>query len=182
MEENPEHGTHWKRGINEPFQGHKEKFAAIPKSARSDFIKQMLKKEQIQSLPTYQYKTPFPSESTFKYLSYDLNYYSLTNTSNPKAILIIVHGVNSNGSVFGYLASKIAEKNKELNVYSFDQMNFGKSKGNMRGLVVSLDDTVNQLEAFVDFILERFKAKPKIYLCGMSYGGAVSFKATIKRP
>lgn len=45
----------WKRGVKEPFQGDKDKFASIPKSNRSEFTKQMLKKEQIKGIPPYKY-------------------------------------------------------------------------------------------------------------------------------
>lgn len=79
----------------------------------------------------------------------------MVNTPKPKAILIIVHGLNSSGHVFGYFASKIAEKNKDVNVYSFDQMNFGKSNGGLRGLVVSLEDSVRQVEIFIEVVLAK---------------------------
>ena len=41
--------------------------------------------------------------------------------------------MNWHGGEAGYLASVIAEKKINVNVYSFDQMNFGKSGGPYKG-------------------------------------------------
>lgn len=61
-------------------------------------------------------------------------------------------------------------------------MNFGKSQGDVRGLVHSLEDSVNQAETFIEFLLSKFEARPKIFLCGYSFGGTISFKMTLRSP
>ncbi len=34
----------------------------------------------------------------------------------------------------------------------------------------------------MDFLLSKFESKPKVFLCGSSFGGAISFKASLKNP
>jgi hypothetical protein len=41
--------------------------------------------------------------------------------------------MNWHGGESGYLASILAKNNKTLNLYAFDQMNFGQSGGPFRG-------------------------------------------------
>lgn len=55
----------------------------------------------------------------------------------------MIHGVNSNGGTFGFVANRIAERNKQLNIYAYDQLNFGRSTGENRGLVPSLEESAN---------------------------------------
>ena len=117
----------------------------------------MVETQQLTTPPPFNYQIPFPEESTFRYKEYDLQYYSLENTARPKAIIVIIHGVNANGVDFGYFAKKITDKNKELNVYAFDQMNFGKSQGDVRGLVRSLEDSVSQVDTFLNILLSKFE-------------------------
>jgi alpha-beta hydrolase superfamily lysophospholipase len=136
---------------------------------------------------TQQYKSPpkkvfvkeYPSEESFNYEGYKVNYYKLENTNKPKAIFIHFHGYCSHGGVTGYYADVIARHNSEVNVYAFDQLNFGKSKGSCQGLITSLQDSVAQGEAFVDHLVSQFETKPKVFLSGSSYGGAVILKMAV---
>jgi len=55
----------------------------------------------------------------------------------PKAILVHFHGLNGHGGSSDYFSSVIADKNKELNIYVMDQLNFGQSEGPFRGEIRS---------------------------------------------
>lgn len=111
-----------------------------------------------------------------------MHYYCIKQTDSPNAILVHVHGLNSHGGTSGYFADVVSRKNPDLNVYSFDQMNFGQSQGPYRGEIASFDDTLKQVDAFINFILGTLKSKPKIFLSGSSYGGTVIFKSGLLNP
>ena len=94
----------------------------------------------------------------------------------------MIHGVNSHGGTFGYLADAIARDNKGLNIYAYDQTNFGHSAGHNRGTIISLDDTAKEAQRFIAFILDKFQQKPKVFLCGHSFGGAIAVKLSLMSP
>lgn len=106
----------------------------------------------------------------------------MERTNQPKAIVIQFHGFRSHGGLTGYYADVISQHNSEVNVYSFDQLNFGRSEGPCKGLVASLEDSVAQGNAFVEYLLSQFESKPKIFLGGSSYGGTIIFKMGIINP
>lgn len=122
----------WHKG-NLPFTGGLQKFKAVGKADRSTFIKGYLDVKQDPNSPPVLFLKDFTSSGKFKYQEYELHYHALEQTQNPKAIFIHSHGLNSHGGNAGYLASIIADKNPELNVYSFDQLNFGRSPGPYKG-------------------------------------------------
>lgn len=87
--------------------------------------------------PPVIFKKDYPTFGKFTYQNYQLHYYSLEQTDSPQAIFVYVHGMNAHGGGSGYLASIIAENNSGINIYAFDQMNFGQSEGPFRGEVGS---------------------------------------------
>lgn len=89
------------------------------------------------------------------------------------------HGMGSYAGNGGYFGNTICENVSGINVYAFDQMNFGLSEGPFRGLIESLDDSVRQGQAFVEFLLAKFQNKPKIFLGGSSYGCAICLKMSL---
>jgi hypothetical protein len=93
----------------------------------------MLEIKQNPSPPPLLFLKEYPSSGKFKYQEYNLHYHAIEQTQHPKAIFIHLHGLNSHGQSSGYLASVIAERNPEINCYSFDQLNFGQSEGPYRG-------------------------------------------------
>ena len=90
--------------------------------------------------------------------------------------------MSSHGATSGYFSYVVANRNKDLNFYALDQMNFGKSEGTYRGLVSTLNESAEQGEAFVDYLLGKLKSKPKVFLCGSSYGGSIIFKMALNSP
>lgn len=69
-----------------------------------------------------------------------------------------------------------------MNIYSFDQLNFGQSEGPFRGEISSLEDSVVQGEAVLKMLLNKFEKKPKVFLSGSSYGSTIIFKMIVSRP
>lgn len=102
----------------------------------------MLAVEQLPGPPPFSFKKPFLSESTFSYKGHNLHYYASESSLNPKAVLFYFHGMNGHGRSSGYFNNTIKERIGEINVYACDQMNFGKSEGPFRGLITSLDESV----------------------------------------
>ena len=82
----------------------------------------------------------------------------------------------------GYFANTICENIRDINVYAFDQLNYGQSEGPFRGLIESLEDSVRQGETFIDFLLTKFESKPRIFLGGSSYGGSICMKMSLLTP
>jgi hypothetical protein len=83
--------------------------------------------------------------------------------------------MNGHSQQNGYFTNTIKEHIDNFNVYALDQMNFGKSEGPFRGLISSLEDSVQQAEQFVEFILSKLQNKPKIFLCGEASEAASVF-------
>lgn len=111
-----------------------------------------------------------------------VHYYSLEQAPSPQAVLIFIHGVNSHGGTFGYLADWISRENRGINIYAYDQTNFGHSAGARRGTVVSLEDSAREAQEFIKFIMDKFDKKPKVFLCGHSFGGAITLKLSLLSP
>ena len=102
----------------------------------------MLEVQQLPGPPAFSFKKPFLSESKFLYKGYSLQYYASESSLSPMAVLFYFHGMNGHGRSSGYFSNTIKERIGEINVYACDQMNFGTSEGPFRGLITSLDDSV----------------------------------------
>jgi alpha-beta hydrolase superfamily lysophospholipase len=89
--------------------------------------------------------------------------------------------MNSHGGKSGYFGVNIA-KNTQINVYSLDFLNFGKSQGDLRGYIHSFDECVNQAESFADHVSSLYNHTTPIFLCGMSLGGSISLKMSLRNP
>ena len=63
-----------------------------------------------------------------------------------------------------------------------DFKNFGQSQGDFRGYISSFEDSLKEAEGFVDFILAKYKNKPKVIISGLSFGGTICFKMAITKP
>lgn len=105
----------------------------------------------------------------------------MEQNNKPKAIVIHFHGYRGHGGTSGYYADVIAKNNPGVNIYAFDQLNFGQSEGPCRGLASTPLESAAQGEAFIDHLLQQFETKPKIFLSGSSYGGAIIFKMAITK-
>ena len=70
---------------------------------------------------------------------------------------------HANGS--GYLADVISQ-NSLTNVYALDFKNAGKSEGDCPGYYESVESLIDQAEKFIDFIMEKYDKKIKIFISG----------------
>lgn len=164
-----------------PFTNDKQFFSSIPVNKRSEHIIKMLATPHPDG-EAFMPNVNYPYENTFSYKTYTLNYYHTELHSQPDAILFCLHGLNSNGNNSAYFGVNISNIIKNVNVYALDFLNFGKSDGGYKGYIWSIDELVSQAQAFVDYIASKFSKKPKKFLIGGSFGGAISFKLTLKRP
>lgn len=63
----------------------------------------------------------------------------------------------------------------------FDYINFGQSEGPRRGCLDSFDELVETAEQFIIRVKRKYP-HDKIFLSGMSLGGAIAFKILLKHP
>lgn len=47
----------------------------------------------------------------------------------PRAVVVHLHGMYEHSGLYGYYLTNLARMNPGINVYAFDQLNFGKSEG-----------------------------------------------------
>jgi pimeloyl-ACP methyl ester carboxylesterase len=99
---------------------------------------------------------PYPNEDSFKFQGFTINYHYAQSTDTPKAILIFLHGLYGYGGNSGYMAVNVTKAIPDVNFYSLDFLNFGKSGGDCRGYIHSLEFLMDQADAFLEHILEKF--------------------------
>lgn len=93
---------------------------------------------------------------------YQKNYY----IENPKATIIIVHGIAEHSGRYEYLANRFNQIG--LDVVTYDHPGHGKSGGD-RGKIKSYNDIIDTLHNIV--LSERKRNNNKIFLLGHSMGG-----------
>lgn len=95
---------------------------------------------------------------------YQKNYF----VKNPKATIIIVHGIAEHSLRYKEFAIKLNEEN--FDCITYDHLGHGKSSGK-RGKLDSFHELIDVLNNIV--IEERLRTKNKIFLLGHSMGGGV---------
>ena len=89
---------------------------------------------------------------------------------NPKANVVIVHGICEHLDRYDYLVSKL---NKEgYNVYRYDARGHGRSEGK-KGDLNKYQDYLDDLNTYIDIVRQEYP-NLKIVLLGHSMGGLVS--------
>jgi len=92
--------------------------------------------------------------------------------ANPKAILIIIHGLGEHSGRYGNLIDAL--QNKGIAIYGLDHRGFGRS-GGKRGHVDSFMDYIYDMKIFVNMLKDKHPNKPVIML-GHSMGGVLALK------
>ena len=90
--------------------------------------------------------------------------------SNPKAVVVICHGVNSHGGQYVWAAEQLATA--DYSVYALDLRGRGKSDGE-RFYVETVTDYVRDVATAINVAKSRERALP-VFLLGHSAGGVVS--------
>jgi len=134
----------------------------------------MLKTPQLETDISTMKKTYFPNQGNFDFDGHRLNFNFIEATSNPKAILFYFHGMYCNSSDGGLLG-QVVSKNTGINVYGLDFINAGKSQSDEPGYYKSIEYLVEQAYSFIQFISQKFKSNPKIFVSGASMGGLICF-------
>lgn len=95
---------------------------------------------------------------------YQKNYF----IENPKATIIIVHGIAEHSGRYEHVAKFLNDN--QYDVITYDQLGHGKSSGK-RGKIKSFHEHIDSLHKVV--LHEKQRKQNKIFLLGHSMGGAV---------
>ena len=158
-----------------------EIFREIPVGERAAYRRKVMQTPPEEGEADIKWRV-YPKEDKFDYKGHQLHWYACEQTESPRAICVYLHGLNSYGSFSGYYAQQITQMIPGVNFYSYDQLNFGKSDSPSRGYIEQARDEAEQGEAFVDFLLSRFKDKPRVFLTGLSYGCTIGFEMCLRSP
>ena len=96
---------------------------------------------------------------------------------NPKAVLLIVHGLKDHGSRYESLSEQLAAHGYA--VFAFDLRGHGKSEGE-RAFVTSFDEYLHDLNIYYERVQHMESGRP-LFLFGHSMGGAVALLYTLTR-
>ena len=96
---------------------------------------------------------------------------------NPKAVLLIVHGLKDHSSRYASLGEQLVSHGYA--VYALDLRGHGKSEGE-RAFVGSFDDYLRDLDLFYDKVRRAEPGKP-VFLFGHSMGGAIALLFALGR-
>ncbi|MDH7554804.1 MAG: alpha/beta hydrolase [Spirochaetota bacterium] len=92
--------------------------------------------------------------------------------ANPKAVLVIIHGLGEHSGRYGNLIDAL--QTKGIAIFGLDHRGFGRS-GGKRGHVDSFMDYIYDMKIFVNMIRDKHPNKPVIML-GHSMGGVLALK------
>jgi len=95
----------------------------------------------------------------------------------PRAVLIVVHGLRDHSSRYGELAEHLVGQG--FAVYAFDLRGHGHSEG-VRVHIDSFDEYTSDLGLFLDRVRQREPGRP-VFLFGHSMGGAIVTLFTLEK-
>lgn len=105
--------------------------------------------------------------------------YKQIGLEQPKAIVLLFHGLNSSVSHGSHVAKALAEAG--LCVVGFDHRGFGASEG-IRGFIESKEIHLSDCRLFVNNIEKIYGKEIKKFCAGLSMGGMVSYNLTLESP
>lgn len=101
------------------------------------------------------------------------------HASDPRAVLVIHHGLRSYSAHYGSFATHLATRG--VSTYAYDMRGHGRSSGH-RATLTSFDDLLDDLDQFIATVRQREPERP-VFLLGHSVGGAVvSLYVAERRP
>ena len=99
-----------------------------------------------------------------------LFYQSWHPDSEPRAIVIIVHGLGAHSGIFSHMAEFLSDR--QFAVYALDLRGHGRSQGR-RGHINNWSEFRQDLNSFIQLVSTKENHLP-IYLLGQSLGGTIS--------
>lgn len=99
----------------------------------------------------------------------DIYYQSWLPSENPKAIIVLVHGLGSHSGWFSNVAEKLVES--DYGVYALDLYGHGKSLG-QQGHINSWDDFRGNLDYFCQWVKSQY-SEQSLFILGHSLGGLI---------
>ncbi|MFC1621376.1 alpha/beta hydrolase [Candidatus Omnitrophota bacterium] len=104
--------------------------------------------------------------------------YSEWKTHDPRAILLLVHGLGAHSERWKFLADFFLMRN--ISSYAIELKGFGKTQG-LKGYIDSLDTYLDDIQTLRN-IIARENPNKKIFIIGESMGGLIVFLMAGKRP
>jgi alpha-beta hydrolase superfamily lysophospholipase len=93
----------------------------------------------------------------------------------PRSLLYFAHGLNGHAGNMGYFLKQCSLVAGVV-AFGMDYRNFGRSGGKDRGLVGSVTQLVEDTELVLNWARKKYGEGLKIFLIGLSMGGAISIK------
>lgn len=103
-------------------------------------------------------------------------YYQQWSSANPRAQLVITHGLGEHSDCYDDFARELADY--DLKVSAWDLRGHGRSQG-ARGAIADIYQLTQDFEIFVNFILKLGRANEPVLLMGHSMGGLVLLKSLL---
>jgi len=104
-----------------------------------------------------------------------INYRSW-QVSQPQAVLLLVHGLGAHSGRWSAFAEFLSTKN--FSSYALELKGFGSSS-DLKGHIESFDTYFQDILSLCN-IIEKENPGKKIFLCGESFGGLLSFSLVLK--
>ena len=108
----------------------------------------------------------------------DLFYQSWLPDGEPKAVIVIIHGMGEHGGRYQHVVNGLVPKG--YTIYAADHRGHGRSPGK-RMFVSSWDDYLNDLDIFVKWVREQWTGRP-FFLYGHSMGGNITLNYVLRHP
>jgi acylglycerol lipase len=104
--------------------------------------------------------------------------YRVWGLTDPKAVLLLVHGLGAHSGRWDFLAEFFLPKG--ISSYAIELKGFGEAKG-LKGHIDSFDIYYDDVRRLRDIISTENPGK-KIFIAGESLGGLISFMMAVREP
>lgn len=105
-------------------------------------------------------------------------YYQSWSPQNPKALLVICHGLGEHGGRYGHVTDVVVPEG--FAAFALDHRGHGRS-GGKRGHIMSFDEYILDLLDFVNLAKAKVTAK-KTFMLGHSLGGLIALTYALAYP
>ena len=118
-------------------------------------------------------------EATFKSADgLDLYYQSWLPNGEPKAVIVIVHGMGEHGGRYQHVVNSLVPKGYAI--YAADHRGHGRSPGK-RMFVSKWSEYLDDLGLFIKLVKARWAGRP-FFLYGHSMGGNITLNYVLRNP